>query len=336
MEGEGLLSGGGPGLRRRRSGGGGRAGGGGAGRGALPPWPQHGLAGSACVKMDPLSLAFSVPSAERAFQLHYSTSMLKVRQGDRGARVTGCVFHRMAALCPPCGAPPTPAAGRSCTRTLIRPASLLRLPRPPAHPPPPRRPLRPPASARPQADAVAFLVHGLLLAVGLLSPWNAPHLTAKQACQSLAAVLPLPLLAARRSRQWYARHRDTLLWLLRLYTLCFMHIRMGGAWGAGAAGGGAGWSAPAVLGLQRMARVYAWLALSSVTWQLRFSHHLPVTVLAHAVNVALCGGGSGALECGLLGMLLGSLYLLPTLLLVYCMERRARRIFSGFLPYWEG
>ncbi len=53
-----------------------------------------------------------------------------------------------------------------------------------------------------QADFLAFLVHALLLCVGYLSPWSSPHLTTKQCCQGLAAVLPLPLLLFQRTRQW--------------------------------------------------------------------------------------------------------------------------------------
>jgi hypothetical protein len=141
----------------------------------------------------------------------------------------------------------------------------------------------------------------------------------------------------------YCRHRDTLLWLLRLYTLCYMHIRMAQCWGtAGALSAGA---------LPKLAYVYAWLALSSMTWQLRFSHHLPVTVLAHAVNIALLWQSScpttaaaaaavglrpqSTLECGMLGVLMGTLYVMPALLVVYYVERRARNLFAAFLPFWE-
>jgi hypothetical protein len=51
----------------------------GGGEGGLP----HG-GGLASLKMDLLSLTFALPSAERAFQLHYSANMLKVRWRQGG------------------------------------------------------------------------------------------------------------------------------------------------------------------------------------------------------------------------------------------------------------
>ena len=98
------------------------------------------------------------------------------------------------------------------------------------------------------------------------------------------------------------------------------------------------------MGVPKLAFVYGWLLLHSITWQLRFSHHLPVTVLAHALNIALLWRSScpaavlsmqPALECGLLAVLIGTLCVLPAVLLVYYKERRARRVFAAFFPYWE-
>lgn len=49
---------------------------------------------------------------------------------------------------------------------------------------------------------LAFLVHAALLLVGYLSPFAVTHLTFKQCCQSLAVVLPLPLLVLPSTRRW--------------------------------------------------------------------------------------------------------------------------------------
>lgn len=40
-------------------------------------------------------------------------------------------------------------------------------------------------------------------------------------------------------------------------------------------------------------------------------------------------------ECTLLGVGLGTAYLVPCILIVYWVERRARSLFAAFLPFWE-